>query len=118
MLYEHLFRGMNEGRVRYVVVGGVAMVLHGVVRLTADLDLAVDLAPANVQAFLAAMTGLGYVPRLPVRAVDFADPANRAAWKREKGMTMFSFRHPERQIELVDVFVEDPLPFEAMWRVR
>jgi len=42
VLYEDLFRKLEEEQVRYVVAGGVAMVLHGVIRFTADLDLIVD----------------------------------------------------------------------------
>lgn len=38
MYYEDVFRGFQKHKVKYVVVGGVAVVLHGVVRLTADLD--------------------------------------------------------------------------------
>jgi len=43
MFYEELFEKLNMSGVDYVVVGGVALVLHGVVRLTADLDLMVHL---------------------------------------------------------------------------
>ena len=38
-LFEPLFAALNAGEVRYVVVGGVATVLHGHARLTADVDL-------------------------------------------------------------------------------
>jgi hypothetical protein len=40
MLYEDIFRTLAEKKIDYVVVGGVALVLHGVVRLTGDLDAA------------------------------------------------------------------------------
>ena len=38
-LYERLFRALDASETRYVVVGGVATVLHGYARLTADVDL-------------------------------------------------------------------------------
>jgi tRNA nucleotidyltransferase/poly(A) polymerase len=44
-LFEPLFDALNRAHVRYVVVGGVALVLHGYPRLTVDVDLVVDLAP-------------------------------------------------------------------------
>lgn len=37
-LYRPLFRVLNASGTRYVVVGGVATVLHGYPRLTADVD--------------------------------------------------------------------------------
>ncbi len=46
---------LADARVDFVVAGGVAAVLHGVERVTMDLDLAVDLRPENVQAFLRVM---------------------------------------------------------------
>ena len=48
MFYEEVFRALNKNKVRYLVVGGGAVVLHGVVRMTADLDLFVDLKENNL----------------------------------------------------------------------
>lgn len=43
MYYELVFRNLNKKKVRYVVIGGIAVNLHGIPRATADLDLMVDL---------------------------------------------------------------------------
>jgi predicted nucleotidyltransferase len=42
-VFEPLFKALNDAGIRYVVVGGLAVVLHGHARLTADVDLVVDL---------------------------------------------------------------------------
>jgi hypothetical protein len=42
-IFAPLFDALNKANIRYVVVGGLATVLHGYVRLTVDIDLAVDL---------------------------------------------------------------------------
>jgi hypothetical protein len=118
MLYEELFRGLAAARIRYVVVGGVALVLHGVVRFTADLDLLVALDPENLEAFLAAVEDLGYKPKLPLRAGDLANPRTRAEWKEMRGMQVFTFYHPQRPVELVDVFIDEPIDFAAVERDR
>jgi hypothetical protein len=47
MVYFDLFRAFDECDLDYVVVGGVALVMHGVVRMTADLDLMVALEPGS-----------------------------------------------------------------------
>jgi hypothetical protein len=44
VLFRPVFEALDAARVRYVVVGGLAVVLHGHARLTADLDLMIDLA--------------------------------------------------------------------------
>jgi hypothetical protein len=111
VFYEEVFRELDRRRVRYVVVGGVALVLHGVVRLTVDLDLMVHLERQNLTEFVNAMERLGYRPRVPVSATDFVEPENRTRWIAEKGMTVFSFFHPSEHGKVVDVFVDEPIPF-------
>lgn len=114
MFYEDVFRELDRCGIRYVVVGGVAMVLHGAVRLTVDLDLMVHLEHANLTEFVSVMERLGYRPRLPVAANDFIDPHNRVRWQREKGMKVFSFFHPSDHGKLVDVFVDEPISFDEV----
>ncbi|MGH7318339.1 MAG: hypothetical protein ACRELA_01720 [Candidatus Rokuibacteriota bacterium] len=38
-ILEPVFKALNDSGVRYVVVGGLAVVLHGHARLTVDVDL-------------------------------------------------------------------------------
>ena len=114
MYYEDLFRRLQEAGVRYVVVGGVALVLHGVVRLTVDLDLMLEMSRENLAKFIATMNSLGYHPKVPVKAEEFLDPAKRKTWKEEKGMQVFSFFHPKEQGKLIDVFVYEPIPYDEI----
>ena len=116
MFYESVFRMLQKKNVRHAVAGGVALVLHGVVRFTADLDLIVDLEQENLRRFIQAMNELGYRPRNPVQAEDFLDPANRDQWKREKGMEVFSFVDPAQPLTIVDVFIEEKIPFHEIER--
>jgi hypothetical protein len=79
-LFEPLFDALNRADVRYVVVGGVAVVLHGFARLTGDVDLAIDLQPAEARKAVATFGQLGLRPRLPVDLMQFADPSVRTTW--------------------------------------
>ena len=65
-LYVPVFEALNDAQVRYVVVGGLATVLHGYARLTADIDLMVDLDPDELRKGIDALTKYGMIPRLPV----------------------------------------------------
>lgn len=118
MYYEDVFRKLNEKKVRYLVVGGVALVLHGIVRLTVDVDFMVDLNKQNLVKFVSALKELGYKPKLPVKAMDFVDVEKRRGWMKEKNMKVFSFHNPEKPFEIVDVFVENPLDFNESYRER
>ena len=113
--YDLVFDALQRGRVRYLVVGGVAVVLHGHPRFTADLDLVVSLEPANARAAVAALARLGYRPRAPVDGALFADPEARRRWIEEKGLTVFTLWSPDHPATEVDLFVEEPFPFEAAW---
>jgi hypothetical protein len=101
--------------VRYLVVGGVAVVLHGIPRFTADLDLVVALEPPNALAAMTALVALGYQPRAPVQAIQFADPATRRSWIDDKGLVVFSLWSPTHPATEIDVFVEEPFPFDEAY---
>ena len=114
-LFEPIFTGLNDASIRYVVVGGLAVVLHGHARLTADIDLVIDLETTHVKRTLATLTQLGLRPRLPVTADLFADPAVRQTWIRERKMRVFSLFDPSDPLRTVDLFSEHPIEFEALW---
>lgn len=114
-IFEPIFAALNEAQVRYVVVGGLATVLHGHARLTVDLDLVVDLASAEAERAIAALTAIGFVPRLPVDAREFANAETRARWQREEYMQVFPLIDPRDPLRQVDLFVEAPIEFESLW---
>ena len=114
MLESHLtdiFVALNEAGVRYLVVGGLAVIAHGHVRGTVDLDLVVALDAANAQRTLDALGTLGYRPRAPVNASDFASAQSRDSWLREKGMPVFQLVSPRHEETAVDLFIREPFDF-------
>lgn len=113
--FRTILAALDGSGTRYVVVGGVAVVLHGASRLTADLDVVLDLEPDPARRALAALGKIGLQPRLPVPAGDFADPEKRRRWIEEKGMRVFSLVDFSNPLRSVDLFVEPPLDFEELW---
>ena len=107
-----VFRALNETSVRYLVVGGVAVVLHGHLRFTGDLDLVVQLTPSNVASAITALERLGYKSRLPVSAASLADPLIRKSWVEDKGMVVFPLWSPTAPGLQIDIFVTEPFPFD------
>lgn len=112
---EPIFDALNRAHVRYVVVGGVAMVLHGFARFTADLDIAVDLSPPEAKKAIDTLLALGLRPRAPVEAAAFADPEVRGQWFREKAMRVFAMWDPTNPMRQVDIFVRNPIDFGHLW---
>ena len=81
---EWVLAALERARVRYLVVGGVAVVLHGYLRTTLDLDLVLHLESENLDRALEAFAGLGFRPQAPVPLSSFADPHTRETWLKEK----------------------------------
>jgi hypothetical protein len=50
---------LNAAGVHYVIVGGIAVAAHGVVRATADMDIVADPDPANMQTLARALSAMG-----------------------------------------------------------
>jgi len=57
---------LNRENVRYVVVGSVAVVLHGAKRDISDLDIVVDPSPEEAQRCMYALALAGFVPSIPL----------------------------------------------------
>lgn len=114
-IFEPVFAALNDAGVRYVVVGGLAVVLHGHPRLTADVDIVLDLEPVAAKKAMEALKMIGLRARAPVDPAAFADPAQRASWIAEKGMTVFSMYSSANPLLILDLFVRDPIPFEELW---
>lgn len=111
-----VFKQLNAADARYVVVGGVATILHGYVRATTVIDLIVDLQVEEAKKVIEALTAMGYKPRIPVDALEFADAEKRDDWINAKGMTVFSMFHSTQPGLTVDLFAKHPIPFDELWK--
>ncbi len=111
-----LFKVLGAASVRYVVVGGVATILHGVDRLTADIDLVLDLTPESAQAAMRTLIDAGYRPGIPIDPMQFAIAEVRERWIHEKSMQVLNFWDTTASRPSVDVFVKDVIPFGDLWR--
>ncbi|MCP4350150.1 MAG: nucleotidyltransferase family protein [Desulfobacterales bacterium] len=55
-----LFACLERNRVKYVVIGGVAAILHGVPRMTGDIDIFIEASLENAESMLNTLRDLGY----------------------------------------------------------
>ena len=56
---QDVFRSFQRYDVKYVVIGGIASILHGVPRATFDLDILIEATPENAQRLLDAFLDAG-----------------------------------------------------------
>lgn len=104
-VYADLLCSLAAADVRFVVAGGVAVVLQGVERMTVDIDVALDMDPANVRKFVDVMQAQGLQPRVPVPADFIADPENVRRMVEEKNALVFTYIDPANPLKHIDVFL-------------
>jgi hypothetical protein len=83
--FEKLLGLLAESRVQFVIVGGVAVTLHGYVRLTDDIDLLVSTEANNLDRLLDALKhfGEGYASELQPSDFDDSEGAVRIVEETE-----------------------------------
>ncbi|MBN1425331.1 hypothetical protein JXA88_12325 [Candidatus Fermentibacteria bacterium] len=113
--FERIIASLNEADVRALVAGGLAVVAHGYGRLTVDVDLVIQLTPSNVIRAFQALACLGYQPRVPITPGQFADPTQRVAWIRDKGMMVLNLFSDLHRHTTIDVFAEEPFDFDEAY---
>ena len=107
-----VLQALVDADVRFLIVGGLAVNVHGYMRFTLGIDLVVQLASDNIARAFAALALVGYVPTVPVAAEQFGDAAIREGWVREKNMRVLRFHSDEHFDTPVDVFASEPFSFD------
>lgn len=118
MFYLDLFKALQDDCVDYLVVGGLALNLHGVERATMDVDLALAMDEANLRRFVNAAAKLRLRPTLPVPIEALCDAKQVDAWATEKRLIAFSLQAALPNLPAVDILVRPSVPFDAMYRNR
>ena len=90
--------------------------LHGLDRLTADVDLVIDLSAESARAAVHALTAAGYRPLAPVDPLALADPEQRREWQAVRNMQVFSFWDSSNTRPTVDIMLSPEVTFEELWK--
>lgn len=101
MFLKRVIVALEHEKVPYALVGGYAVALHGAVRGTVDIDLAIALSEDSFAALERAMLSLGLESRLPVKASQVFH--FRDEYIRERNLVAWSFYNARSPSEIVDV---------------
>lgn len=118
MFYFEVMEQLSRRQVEYLVVGGLSVNLHGVPRVTQDIDLIISMERSNVLKAVSAMHDLGFAPRLPVPPEDLADVEKVKDWVENKNLKAFSFYHKNEPFRVVDIVLVHPLNFQDAYNKR
>ncbi len=125
-----ILRALDDRGVRYALVGGVALNLHGLPRATVDLDLFVDPEEDNVARLRSALAAVFSDPEIEeIKAEDLAGPYPAIQYVPPEGafhvdilarlgerFTFADIEVEEREIEGVRVRVATPRTLYRMKR--
>lgn len=110
--YRELFTAMNGANIRYLVVGGVAVNLHGYSRFTGDLDILMALDRENLDRLALLMDKEGFMRRLPIDVRLLSDRKQVQQWIIDKGLTAYTFIHQTLPQFSLDVLAGESLYFD------
>lgn len=114
--YLPIIQKLNELDIKYVIVGGYAVVLHGFPRLTVDLDLAISFEKWNLTQLISLLTEFEFEPVAPVKMDELLDEEKRDAWKKEKSMIAFGLRSKINPLLLIDLMIDGPILFDELYK--
>jgi hypothetical protein len=110
MILEHdlkeFLEALQKAEVRFLVVGGYAVILHGYGRFTMDIDLWVDRTSENYARILKAFQFFG----MPLFGMD------RETFLNKPEIDVFTFGRPPCAIDLM--VVVKGLSFEDAWNSK
>lgn len=110
--YLGIFKEFNAQKIKYIVVGGMAVNFYGVPRMTYDIDLLLYLEDKNLRKFLSLIKEWGFKPRAPVDIMDFAEKEKRRDWIKNKNMRTFTLKHPTWAVSEIDIIINTPIDYK------
>ena len=112
ILYEDILREFRKAKVKYVIVGGMAINLHGFLRSTLDMDILVEMTDENLKKVVTILKKKGYRVMQPVDPMGIADRQTRHDWIRNKHMKAFNF-YKDAELKEVDIIIDAPVSYET-----
>lgn len=107
MFLLKVINSLEKQGVRYALVGGHAVALHGAVRGTIDLDFVIQLNEKAFKSVEQALFNIGLSPRLPVNAEDIF--RFREEYIKNRNLIAWSFFNPNNPIEIVNIIITEDL---------
>lgn len=122
--FEKLLAELTDAAVEFAVVGGVAVIANGYVRLTEDLDILVHDAPENIQRLLECLRtwGEGWARELTVEdfvpregSIRVMEDFDLDIFTRMRGKSLEDFRPRLRRLETSNTSFLHLGPEDLVW---
>jgi hypothetical protein len=105
MFLKRVIVALEKHRVKYALVGGYAVALHGAVRGTVDIDIVIGLSKPSYRRAELALGELGLQSHLPLTAEDVY--TFRDEYIKNRNLSAWSFINPDDPLEIVDILITE-----------
>lgn len=105
MFIGELFAALESSGLEYAVVGGVAVNIHGVPRMTYDVDIVVATSEPSLRTCREVLEALGLRSRLPFALETIAATSTRSELENDRNLIAVTFTDPSNPLREVDVLV-------------
>ncbi|NEP30897.1 hypothetical protein [Moorena sp. SIO3B2] len=102
--FKEFIQLLNDNQVKYLVIGGYAVAVHGHPRYTKDIDIWIEMSPENALKMMVALTEFGF-GSLGLAAEDFETPDQ-----------IIQLGYPPNRIDLITT--PDGIDFETCYQAK
>lgn len=114
IIYEDVFEEFQKKNIKYIIVGGIAANLLGLVRATADLDILIDIEEDNLVKADSTLRSLGYKIKQPID-IKKLGKISLAVLIKKKNLKALNY-YKIGELKEVDIIVDSPVSFEQAKR--
>ena len=115
MFSFELLNVLYRKKIKYLIVGGLAVNLHGVPRVTQDIDIIISMDENNISILLESLKALGYIPRLPVDPKGLLNPFIVRDWIEKRNLKAFTFYNKKDNFKEIDIVLSYPITFDQAY---
>lgn len=109
MFYLDLFATLHRHQVEYVLIGGLAVALHGIERNTMDIDVCIVISPDNLRRMIEAAKELNLSPVLPVPLETLSQIDTLRQWHQQRNLQAFALHTPDLAGVTLDLLLFPPV---------
>ena len=102
-------------KIKYILVGGLAINLYGIPRTTVDVDIMIDLNNENILNLINCFKANGFRFRQPIDEKKLISKEYRKQLKEEKNVIVLTLENPNNPLEILDFFIDNPIDFNKAY---
>lgn len=103
MFIHDVCDALDKAKIPYAIVGGYAVALHGAIRGTIDVDIAINWTLKNLENVEKAFKGIGLVSLLPIDSNSLFH--FRDEYIQQRNLIAWNFYDPKNPINQVDIII-------------